>query len=107
MRLQKKTLRRIEKKVKKHTGHNLNKERSDRPKIVTTERSLFRLHTVLCIFPGNSVLPKFCNFCSNLYFLAVYGHEKKFYPKFKVKSKKKIFTWNLFLISRFLSPNHL
>ena len=50
--------------------------------------------------------PNFIGVCPNYMYnlLALQGYEKKFYIKFKVKTKK-VFTQNQSLISRFLSQN--
>ena len=48
---------------------------------------------------------KFCGVRPNLDLLELYRYEKKIL-KFRVKTKKKIFILNLFLISRFLSQKH-
>ena len=55
---------------------------------------------------GNRVLHTFCEICINLGFLALYGYERKICLKLTVKTKKKVFRLNLFLISRFSFQKH-
>ena len=52
-----------------------------------------------------TVLPEFRNFWSNLDLLVLYGYEKKFCPKSRMKTKK-ISILNLFSVCRFSSQKH-
>ena len=57
------------------------------------------------VFKGNTVLRKFYDVCPNQDPPALHGYEKKFRPKFRVKTKKrKDFTSILSLISDIFVP---
>ena len=49
---------------------------------------LYEYQSKKCL-EGNTVLPKFCGICSNHHLLVLFGNEKKFCLKLKVKTKKR------------------
>ena len=53
-------------------------------------RGQYRFVQILCLLANHNLL-------------ALHGYEKKFRPKLRVKTKEKVFTLNLSLISQILS----